>query len=167
MASMPIFGSRNQETGIAELVGVANFYNKIGADDIITKFDESDEFSLQNFLLAAGLAISNSKRYEKALVSEKAASVLSKQNEDFYAKVLEESNRIKILLEFAKSLYKEDDVQNLNRKIILHARDLLKADRASVFVVDRERKEVYLVQIYLNFVLVVFICFRYRCNRGH
>lgn len=57
-------------------------------------------------------------------------------------KVMNELKKSKILLEFAISLYREDNLSKLMEQIILRARDLLSADKASVFVVDKERKEV-------------------------
>lgn len=64
-------------------------------------------------------------------------------------KVVDELKRSKILLEFASSLYREDNLSKLMEQIILRARDLLSADQASVFVVDKERKEV--IMLHSNF----------------
>ncbi len=70
-------------------------------------------------------------------------------------KILNELKKSKILLEFAVSLYQEDNLSKLMETIISRARDLLSADKASVFVVDKERKEV----IKLELKEALFFCF--------
>ena len=153
---MPIFGQSDPETGAFDLVGVATLINKIpGPDSLDSSFDEADIVKFRNFLVLVGMSISNSLLYESALRSQKESAKMAEQQKTMYEKALQESQRIKVLLEFAMSLYREDDLNNLNKKIILHARDLLSADRASVFVVDRERKEVcYCPKLILTALLV-------------
>ena len=128
------------------MIGVATLTNK--HSDSATKtvdyngFSEADITKFQSFLSLVGMAITNAMLYENTKAAEEASIKLAAEHEQMCKKAMYESQRIKILLEFAMSLYKEDDLNNLNRKIILHARDLLNADRASVFLVDKERNEV-------------------------
>jgi GAF domain-containing protein len=146
MLCLPIFGRSDPETGAQELIGVATLANKFfdPAKKTIdyAGFNEVDISKFQSFLSLVGMAITNAMLYESAKAAEEASVKLAAEHEQMCKKAMYESQRIKILLEFAMSLYKEDDLNNLNRKIILHARDLLNADRASVFLVDRERNEV-------------------------
>lgn len=77
------------------------------------------------------------------LINNSQLSTLASQADQYRNdNVLNELKKSKILLDFAISLYQEDNLSKLMEKIILRARDLLSADKASVFVVDKQRKEV-------------------------
>ncbi|KAJ3205426.1 hypothetical protein HDU67_008869 [Dinochytrium kinnereticum] len=54
-----------------------------------------------------------------------------------------EMRKVNVLLDIAQSLYSEDNTVDLCRKIIIHARDLADADRASCFIIDKEANLLY------------------------
>jgi hypothetical protein len=145
---LPVFGVPDPSTGKMELLGVATCINKNQSSSEEAYFGDSDIQNFQNILLLVGIAITNSFLFENVRKSKKELSHLYAERNDMYEKALQETKKTKILLDFAMSLYKEDDIKDLTSKIILHARDLLQADRASVFIVDRERKEVRVLQFH-------------------
>jgi GAF domain-containing protein len=56
---------------------------------------------------------------------------------------LEESRKSQLLLSFANNLYNEDNVSDLNRKIMEHATILTGADKASIFLLDEQNQLLY------------------------
>lgn len=147
MLCLPFFGRVNPETGEAELLGVATLINKITSQDTSVSedafFSNEDILQFSGILNILGMAITNSVLYKSDLKAVRESQKLIEENKVAITKSQEEARRFQTLLEFATSVYKEDDLQKLVQKIIVHARDLLNADRASVFLVDKERKEVY------------------------
>jgi GAF domain-containing protein len=95
---------------------------------------------LEKSLQMVALVINNFQLYN--LVTQAVVDADSKNE-----KVLNELAKSKILLEFALSLYQEDNLSKLLENIIQRARDLLSADKASVFVVDKDRKEVIIASL--------------------
>eukprot|EP00727_Mastigamoeba_balamuthi_P002427 m51a1_g12181 hypothetical protein (975) ;mRNA; r:293-4272 len=97
----------------------------IGVTEIINKkaggFTKEDEELLKVFSIFCGLALHNANLYEEALNQQKKAQAL---------------------LEVVMALTSDNQVSPLLTTIMQRARELINADRASLFVVDPKNKEL-------------------------
>ncbi|KAL2918075.1 3',5'-cyclic-nucleotide phosphodiesterase [Polyrhizophydium stewartii] len=165
---LPIFGPL-AEDGQPELVGVASLVNKTGSGPIGIRrvnspgslhslnqsspfldhtddhevFTEEDTFLFKNLLVLVGIAIKNSKQYELTKKAQLEASELAARNKVLYETARQETEKGKVMLQLADTLYREDDTKELIRKIIVVAKDLMGADKASFFTVNMEKQQLH------------------------
>ncbi|KAJ3108147.1 hypothetical protein HDU97_002059 [Phlyctochytrium planicorne] len=129
----PIFASGDKVENGMRVLGVASLINKLDEDSSdkssVTSFSKEDELLFSDFLFLVGIAINNSSLFKQ---------IKEKENES-----KSEARKVKALLDIAKSLYSEDNTVDLCKKIIVHARDLTNADRASCFFVDKDANQLY------------------------
>ena len=138
--TLPIFSANPHNHAI---LGVACIINKRRGHHF-ADFSLSDEHILSELLSLIGIGVHNSMLYETLKTKEKYASELAKKSANLYQKADQEARKNQIMLDLASSMFKEDNVNELGVKIIGYARDLINADRASVFVLDEESKQVCL-----------------------
>ncbi|KAJ3117849.1 hypothetical protein HDU96_005226 [Phlyctochytrium bullatum] len=138
MLCLPIFaGGYQTAEGSKKILGVSCLINKISFSSLlpsdssytVTSFTDEDESIFRDFLFLVGIAINNSELFKQLREKEKEAS--------------EEMRKVHVLLDVAKSLYHENSTEELCKKIIVHARDLTHADKASCFFVDKEMGILY------------------------
>ena len=111
----PIFLKNEPVLAVVELI------NKFGDNGMTQSFDEEDEYLLR--LLARTLTI----------VLTNARSI---------AKITETRKKVQVLLETTKSLSSILDFDELIKKIMESAKELLNADRCTLFLKDAERKQL-------------------------
>ena len=103
------------------VIGVLELVNKVGENGKIIPFDEEDEYLLK--LLARTLTI----------VLTNARSI---------AKITDTRKKVEVLLETTKSLTSILDFDELIKKIMESAKELLDADRCTLFLKDATRKQL-------------------------
>ncbi|KAJ3289103.1 hypothetical protein HDU79_004304 [Rhizoclosmatium sp. JEL0117] len=142
---LPIFGGPTTKMNPnGKVLGVASLINKVQSevDDSISDiydhpvFTETDVSVFRDFLQTVGIAIHNSMLYEN--VKQKEALAIA------------ESKKSAALLEIANSIYGQGSASSLFKTIIVHARDLINADRAVLFLVNKETKKLNLVVDSMN-----------------
>ncbi|KAJ3076681.1 hypothetical protein HDU98_001143 [Podochytrium sp. JEL0797] len=129
---LPIFGgppSKSFPNG--KILGVATLVNKAQFDEIHEEnvhdhpiFSETDVSVFRDFLQTVGIAIHNSILYER--VKQKEVHAVA------------ESKKSNALLEVANSLYGQGSTADLTKRIILHAQDLTSAQRAVLYLVNKD-----------------------------
>jgi GAF domain-containing protein len=97
------------------VLGVMQMINKNDTNEETAFFNEEDEDLLQALCSHVGVALTNSRLFEK----------------------------INVLLKTASSLSSNTDTATLIREMIGHARDLLECERATVFIVDEKRNQLW------------------------
>eukprot|EP00002_Diphylleia_rotans_P039768 TRINITY_DN9309_c0_g1_i2.p1 TRINITY_DN9309_c0_g1~~TRINITY_DN9309_c0_g1_i2.p1 ORF type:complete len:1089 (+),score=218.61 TRINITY_DN9309_c0_g1_i2:44-3310(+) len=85
-------------------------------------FNEDDEKDMEVFAVQAGNSLRNGQLYDAALKAQ---------------------HKISVLLEVAKQLSSELDLTVLCRTIMMKAKELLEADRCTLFLVDEKTKELW------------------------
>jgi GAF domain-containing protein len=148
---LPIFGPTVNEAGEHELLGVASLINKkeIKENTVsIVEFLESDKEIFQNLLTLVGIAIKSSNMYEDAKEAEFDASTLAMENVELYQAAKTEMKRGELLLKLAKTLYMEQDLKRITSTIIQSTREVMLADKASLFIIDEETQEVLLSALF-------------------
>lgn len=103
----------NDQTNI---MGVVEFINKVGT------FTKEDEEIAQLLARHAGIAYSNSQLYAEALEAQK---------------------KIKVLLDITTALTSELETNSVITTIMTKAKDLLDAERCTLFMVDHEQGELW------------------------
>jgi hypothetical protein len=78
---------------------------------------------------------------------EREATDLAIFTSESYKAMAVENHQNQALLEICQSIFVADDVKELEQKIVACARDLLNADKASIFVIDEEKGQVQLFVI--------------------
>ena len=97
------------------VLGAMQMINKNEKDEEAAFFTEEDEDLLQALCSHVAVALTNSRLFEK----------------------------INVLLKTASSLNSNKDTATLIREMIGHARDLLECERATVFIVDEQRNQLW------------------------
>jgi GAF domain-containing protein len=101
------------------IIGVVQAINK---NPMYPRFDEQDETLLLTFSAQAALAVRNSRLFEKTEGALRQSDAL---------------------LEVANALSSELQIEALIKIICTKVQWLLKSERCTVFIVDKERKELY------------------------
>ncbi|KAJ3279886.1 cGMP-specific 3',5'-cyclic phosphodiesterase [Borealophlyctis nickersoniae] len=131
-------------SGPLGVLGVATLINKKRQPGNKTPcFSAEDEATFRDFLVLVGIALHNSLLFKQAQQSERDAVKLAERNAELYARASRDVEKSKALLELAESLFGEDNVQELGRKIIENARNMTRADKASLFLLDAGKNELY------------------------
>jgi hypothetical protein len=128
------------------LIGVAVIINKKSGHDLV-QFTANDETVLNELLALIGVAIYNSMLYEMLRAKEKHASEVAGRNATLYQVATVEAQKNQALLDCATSLFSEDDVNLLGLKIISNARELINADKASIFLHSQANPDEVLIQL--------------------
>ncbi|KAJ3030805.1 UNVERIFIED_CONTAM: hypothetical protein HDU68_007722 [Siphonaria sp. JEL0065] len=136
---LPIFGGPTTKANPnGKVLGVATLVNKAEFDDLDENsqdlhptFTETDVSVFRDFLQTVGIAIHNSILYESVKQKETQA--------------LAESKKSSALLEVANSIYGQATAEELFKKIITHALDLTGADRASLYLMNKETQQLQMV----------------------
>ena len=105
--------------GRGETIGVVQAINK---NPMFPRFDSGDETLLKTFSAQAAVAVRNSRMFEKTENALKQSDAL---------------------LEIASALSSELKIEGLISIICSKVQSLLHCERCTVFVVDKERKELY------------------------
>ncbi len=100
-----------------EVIGVMQLINKRNGP-----FMGSDELLLQAFGAQSAIALENAQLYQRVLAQQK---------------------KVESLLKVANALTSQLDLTSLIQTIMGKAREILDADRATLFLIDRERKELW------------------------
>ena len=106
------------------VVAVAQLVNKKNPDGTTTHFDTNDELTLDTFGAFAGISLKISEQY-KQQIREKA--------------------RLKTMLDAVVGMAEIDireDIETFSCNIMHHAKSLLRADRASLFLLDKENGQL-------------------------
>lgn len=101
------------------IIGVVQAINK---NPMFPRFDKDDEVLLKTFSAQAALAVRNCQLFERTQTA------------------LRQSNAV---LEVTNALSRELRLGSLIRLIAMKVQELLDAERCTVFIVDREKKEIY------------------------
>lgn len=104
------------------VVAVVEALNKRKPGGGIETFDGEDERVMKTLAHHAGLSLRNSRLYQTSLLAQR---------------------RIQVLLEVASQLASELETTSLITQIMTKARDLLDADRCTLFLLDAERGELW------------------------
>eukprot|EP01137_Pigoraptor_chileana_P008132 Opistho-2@54538 len=100
------------------IMAVASIANKHGDKP----FDSYDEGLFENFLVLCSIGLRNAKLYERTVNANKQRETL---------------------LHLAKTIFEYVEIDELVKKIMLLARGLCKAERCSVFLVDKDKEQLY------------------------
>ena len=92
----------------------------------------------RNLLVLVGIAINNANQYEATKKAEQESRELAYKNAELYEKATAEREKAILMVSLAKNLYREDNTQDLVKKIVVAAKELMNADKASFFIVDKE-----------------------------
>eukprot|EP00842_Homolaphlyctis_polyrhiza_P004928 jgi/Hompol1/5436/HPOL_004466-RA len=112
---VPICSSDNVTLGVLEIV------NKIGPNDEKDYFNHADEYLLKSLSQTAGTIMNNAKMFETMRNTQK---------------------KVQVLLETTRSLGSILDIDVLIGRIMESAKELLSADRCTLFLDDSERKQL-------------------------
>ncbi|KAK6091465.1 3',5'-cyclic-nucleotide phosphodiesterase, variant 2 [Batrachochytrium dendrobatidis] len=106
-------------------------------------FTDNDTQLFKNLLVLVGIAIKNAKQYQISKDAQIEADKMAKRNNVLYEKAQLETEKGKMLLQLASTLYVEDDTKMLIQKIICMAKQLMSADKASFFIVDQDKRTMH------------------------
>ncbi|KAH6572343.1 hypothetical protein BASA60_006690 [Batrachochytrium salamandrivorans] len=101
--------------------GVLELVNKLGPNDKNEYFTHEDEYLLKVLGISAGAMMVNANIYENMLNTQK---------------------KVEVLLETTRSLGSILDIDVLVKMIMQSAKDLLSADRCTLFLNDNEQKQL-------------------------
>jgi dual 3',5'-cyclic-AMP and -GMP phosphodiesterase 11 len=144
---LPIFGPMLDADGNQELLGVSSLINKKvraenGTDIRIDEFTEEEAEIFRNLLQLVGIAIKSCNLYEDSKAAELEAANLALENIELYQQAKTEMKKGESLLKMAGILYKEENLDILTSTIVSTAKEFMLADKASLFIIDDEKKEV-------------------------
>eukprot|EP00002_Diphylleia_rotans_P033883 TRINITY_DN7243_c0_g1_i11.p1 TRINITY_DN7243_c0_g1~~TRINITY_DN7243_c0_g1_i11.p1 ORF type:complete len:1023 (+),score=239.10 TRINITY_DN7243_c0_g1_i11:112-3180(+) len=107
-----------------KVVGVVQAINKMTQEGFPSShgFSNLDDQCLQIIASQTGILLRNAKLYKASVTTQ---------------------HRISVILELSRQLSSELNLKSLCRVIMQKARELLKADRCTLFLVDQERKELW------------------------
>jgi GAF domain-containing protein len=114
---MPVMDVEGRVVAVVEALNK----RKPGGTGIVA-FDGEDERVMKTLAHHAGLSLRNSQLYHSSLVSQR---------------------KVQVLLEVASQLASELETTSLITQIMTKARDLLDADRCTLFLLDKERGELW------------------------
>ena len=115
---MPVMDDEGRVVAVVEAMNK----RKQGGNNGIEAFDGEDERVMRTLAHHAGLSLRNSQLYRSSLLQQ---------------------HRIQVLLEVASQLASELETTSLITQIMTKARDLLDADRCTLFLLDKERGELW------------------------
>ncbi len=122
---MPILSPEGKNVAVAQLI------NKIGG-----VFDKEDEEIFEEFAVYCGIALCNAQFYEKTVKSEQFSKMALAEAKKLY-------RQNKMLLRLAKTVNNELEITSLTSKIIDLGKELVNADRCTLFLVDEARQELF------------------------
>nr|KAJ3420326.1 hypothetical protein HK105_005811 [Polyrhizophydium stewartii] len=103
------------------VLGIIELVNKIGPNDEKQSFTHPDEYLLKTISMTAGTIMVNAKMYETMLNTQK---------------------KVEVLLETTRSLSSILEIDVLINRIMESAKQLLSADRCTLFLHDSEREQL-------------------------
>eukprot|EP00949_MAST-11_sp_MAST-11-sp1_P003229 g3229.t1 len=140
---MPV---RNVESG--KMVGVMQVINKNGEGGAI--FSADDEKLLEAFCSHIAVAVEQCQRKDadRTSIQESMNGLrsLQRQLEEAQmreAKLAESRSRSEFVLELSRTLSESTEINVVIERVVQQATDLLSAERATLFVVDREKRELW------------------------
>lgn len=139
MLCLPIFGISDKEER-REFLGVATLINKRTAQGKVTAFTAPDEAMFAQLLVLVGVSLKAASSYQESRNDEFEAASIALKNSLEYQKAKIEMYNGQALLKMARTFYKEEDVNSLIRTIVGTAKELMMADKSSLFLVDKEKK---------------------------
>ncbi|KAI8911141.1 hypothetical protein EDD86DRAFT_204492 [Gorgonomyces haynaldii] len=138
---MPIFAPVVDPSVEPEFLGVASLINK--KDKSSTSFGDAEIEIFSNILKLVGISIKSANMFEESLKTETEAIKLAVQTADMFEKTKNQMAKADMLIKLARMLYAEDKVENIVATIVNMAKEIMLADKASVFIVDKEAGELY------------------------
>jgi hypothetical protein len=142
MMCLPIFGI-NEDDAEQDLLGVATIINKRGANGQVTEFTMQDELMFEQLLVLVGVGLKAAALYQESRNDELEAAQLALKNSEVFRAAKTEALKSSALLRMARLLYKEENVDALTKVIVNTAKEIMLADKASVFLIDHEKKLVH------------------------
>jgi hypothetical protein len=117
-----------------QLFGVAVLINKLNS----SPFDTNDDILFQEYINIIEMTFTKSLMYQTMKEKEKEATDLAMRASEDYKAVAIENRQNQALLDICSSIFVAEEVNALEQQIVASARELLNADKASIFIVDQE-----------------------------
>lgn len=140
---LPIFGIEAGGSGEKELLGVSTIINKHGDQE----FTQADEDMFEQLLVLVGLSLKASALYEESRTDELFATTIALNNGESFKMARTQAFEAEALLKMAQQLYKDEDVKSLIKTMVNTAKEIMCADKASIFVINKETNMVNMAKL--------------------
>jgi hypothetical protein len=135
-----------KDTNKGQLFGVAVLMNKLDHG----LFDTDDEILFEEYIKIIEMTFTKSIMYQTMKEKEKEATDLALMASENYKAVAIENRQNQALLDICSSIFVAEEVNALEQQIVAAARELLNADKASIFIVDHDTGMVITIWLTLG-----------------